>query len=75
MTKISKKEVKHTVEEALRSALVKFDITKPSKKTEKLMNRFSKKIAIDILRTIKKKAKADRPATSQKSRAKKLKQD
>ena len=70
--KISKKEIALTVEQAMGSALEKLEITAPSKKTEKLIGKVSKKFSGRLKKEVKsldkkiakaaKKAKKEIPA-------------
>ena len=57
MKKIKKKEIVHTVEKAIGTALEKLDITDPSKKTEKLLEKVSKEFSGQLKKEVKKKNK------------------
>ncbi len=54
MKKISKKEITHTVEEAMGTALEKLKISEPSKKTKKLLGKVSKKFSGQLNIEVKK---------------------
>lgn len=55
--KLKKNEIAHTVEEAMGSALEKLKITKPSKKTEKVIAKVSKKFSGQLEKEVKKQGK------------------
>ena len=55
--KITKKEIAHTVEEAMGSTLEKLNITSPSKKTEKVIKKVSKEMSGQIKNEVKKQEK------------------
>jgi RNase P subunit RPR2 len=54
--KISKKEIQDVLHDAINTALTKLEISAPSKKTMKLLDRISKKISVRVKREIKRKA-------------------
>lgn len=72
MKNIKKKEIVYTVEKAMGTALEKLEITDPSKKTEKLLEKVSKEFSGQLKKEIKtknkkvakaaKKAKKEKPA-------------
>jgi len=66
MKKIQKKEIRHTIEIAMNQALSMLEISAPSKKTRKVIDKVSKKMTNEIKRELKKQtkriAKANRPA-------------
>jgi len=57
MKKITKKEIAHTVEEAMGSTLEKLKITSPTKKTEKVLNKVSKEFSGQLKKEVKKQEK------------------
>lgn len=57
MKKIKNKELVYTVEKALGTALEKFEITDPSKKTEKLLEKVSKEFSGQLKKEVKKNTK------------------
>jgi hypothetical protein len=57
--KISKKEIRHTVEGAVSQALSALQITVPSKRTRKAIERASKKLSSEVKRELKKKQKTE----------------
>ncbi|HOX82675.1 MAG TPA: hypothetical protein PLJ60_07765 [Chryseolinea sp.] len=54
MKKISKKEITHTVEKAMGTALQSLEILEPSKKTKKLLGKVSKKFSGQLKVEVKK---------------------
>ncbi len=58
--KITKKEIAHTVEEAMGSTLEKLNITSPSKKTEKVIKKVSKEFSGQIKTEVKRKQKEEK---------------
>lgn len=56
--KISKKEIQDVLHEAISTALNKLEISAPSKKTKKLLDRISKKVSVRVKREIKRKNNA-----------------
>jgi transcription initiation factor TFIIIB Brf1 subunit/transcription initiation factor TFIIB len=58
MSKVSKKEIRKTVESSLRETLAKLNLTHPSKKTDKLVKRVAKKLAVKVKDSMKKQLKA-----------------
>ncbi len=84
MNKISKKEIIHTVEEAMGKALEKLKISTPSKKTKKLLGKVSKKFSGQLKAEVKKQnkkvekeSKATKnglPSKKAKTQAKKIEQ-
>jgi len=56
MNKLTKKEVRLSIEDAIRLSLLKFDISIPSKKTQKLIVNSAKGIAEQIKAELKKKS-------------------
>lgn len=57
MKKLKKNEITHTIEEAMGSALEKLKITKPSKKTEKMVVKVAKKFSGQLEKEVKKQDK------------------
>jgi hypothetical protein len=57
MAKISKKEINHTVTQAVDSALEKLKISSPSKKTKKVLGKVSKKVSSQLKKEVKKQNK------------------
>jgi hypothetical protein len=57
MDKITKKEMRQSLEDAIRQTLLKFELSIPSKKTQKLLESSSRKIAEQIKSELKKKSK------------------
>lgn len=55
--KITKKEITHTVVEAMGSTLEKLNITSPSKKTEKILKKVSKEFSGQIKKEIMRQKK------------------
>lgn len=62
MKKMKKNEIAHTVEEAMGSALEKLKITKPSKKTEKVVGKVSKEFSGQLEKEVKKQDKKNAKA-------------
>lgn len=56
--KISKKEIQDVLHEAISTALNKLEISAPSKKTKKLLDRISKKMSVSVKREMKRKNNA-----------------
>jgi hypothetical protein len=54
MKTISKKDIRTKVEKSMRDTLSQFDIAKPTKKTEKLIKKTTKKLSGKIRREVKK---------------------
>ena len=54
MKKISKKDIRAKVEKSLHDTLGQFDISKPSKKTEKFIKKTTKKLSGKIKNEVKK---------------------
>ncbi len=77
MKKIVKKEITHTVEEAMGKALEKLNISEPSKKTKKLLGKVSKKFSSQLKEEVKKLnkkvSKASKSLKNPKPKAKKTK--
>lgn len=73
--KITKKEIAHTVEEAMGNTLEKLNITSPSKKTEKVIKKVSKAFSGQIKSEVKKQKKEvkkrDKKVAKKVSKAKK----
>ncbi len=71
--KISKKELKNTVNQVMSETLIKLDVSSPSKKTKKLLESISKKLSVQIKSDLKKKhrdiVKQVRLADKKKSQA------
>jgi hypothetical protein len=61
--KISKKEIRHTVEGAVNQALSALEISAPSKRTKKVIGKISKKLSGEVKRELKKKNKGEAKAT------------
>jgi hypothetical protein len=57
MAKVTKSEIRQIVEEAILQALFKFEISKISGKTSKLLKSFSKELSAQIKSEVKKKEK------------------
>lgn len=57
MNKLTKKEMRQSIEDAIRQTLLKFELSILSKKTTKLMENSSRKIAEHIKIELKKKSK------------------
>lgn len=72
MNKITKKEIAHTVEEAMGSTLEKLKITSPTKKTEKLLTKVSKEFSGQLKKEVK---KLDKKASKEAKKAKKGKSE
>ncbi|HSF52333.1 MAG TPA: hypothetical protein VLA71_01200 [Algoriphagus sp.] len=72
MNKITKKEIAHTVEEAMGSTLEKLKITSPTKKTEKLLTKVSKEFSGQLKKEVK---KLDKKASKAAKKAKKGKSE
>lgn len=71
--KISKKEIQDVLHEAISTALNKLEISAPSKKTKKLLDRISKKVSVRVKREIKRKNNATaKVATTKKAKAPKV---
>jgi hypothetical protein len=66
MKKIQKKEIRNAIEIAMNQALSTLEISDPSKKTRKVIDKVSKKITNEVKRELKKQTKratkANRPA-------------
>jgi hypothetical protein len=62
--KISKKEIQDVLHEAISTALNKLEISAPSKKTKKLLDRISKKVTVRVKREIKRKNNATAKAAT-----------
>lgn len=76
MTAVTKKEIRHSVEEAIHQVLLKFELASPSRKSEKLTGDFSKKLARNIKRDLKKirsKAEKDKKQSDAKGSLKRKK--
>ncbi len=72
MTKISKKEIRHAVSDAMSQTLAKFSITSPSKKTQRIVDDVARKVSGRIKSEVKKQlAKADRSTKSRKEKTSK----
>jgi predicted RNA-binding protein Jag len=70
MNKISKKVIRNTVDEAIQQALVKLDVSSPSRKTQKLVKSASKKFSEYIKAELK---SAKKKVTKNKETGKKSK--
>jgi hypothetical protein len=46
MTKVNRKEIQLSIEEALQQTLLKLDLPEPSKKIGKLVDNFSRKFSV-----------------------------
>jgi hypothetical protein len=73
MKKISKKEIKNTVEGAMTQALSEFEISAPSKKTKKAITKATKKVSDEVKRELKKQKKKALKATKKSDQPKKKK--
>jgi hypothetical protein len=60
--KISKKDIRQTVEGAVSQALTALEITVPSKRTKKAIEKATKKLSSEVKRELKKKNKAETKA-------------
>ncbi len=73
MNKLTKKEIRLSIEDAIRQSLQKFEISIPSKKTQRLLENSSKRIADQIKDELKKKinkaAKKIKPSKMGKKQA------
>jgi hypothetical protein len=72
--KISKKDIRQTVEGAVSQALTAFEITVPSARTKKAIEKATKKLSSEVKRELKKKNKAAKtkaPVASEKKDAEK----
>ena len=56
MNKLTKKEMRLSIEDAIRQSLVKFEISIPSKKTQKLLKNSARRIAEQIKDELKEKS-------------------
>jgi hypothetical protein len=63
MDKLTKKEMRQSIEDAIRQTLLKFELSIPSKKTQKLLESSSRKIAEQIKSELKKKSKEIKKTT------------
>jgi hypothetical protein len=68
--KISKKDIRQTVEGAVSQALTALQITVPSKRTKKAIEKATKKLSSEVKRELKKKDKAQlkAPVASEKKK-------
>lgn len=57
MKKTTKKEIQHTIENAMNQALSTLKIAEPTKKTRKAIDKASKKITTEVKRALKKQTK------------------
>lgn len=73
--KISTKEIRHTVEGAVNQALSALEITAPSKRTRKAIEKVSKKLSGEMKRELKKKRKTEEktPRALEKKNGKRVK--
>jgi len=73
--KISKKDIRQTVEGAVSQALTALEITVPSKRTKKAIEKATKKLSSEVKRELKKKdkAKTKAPVASDKKNGKRVK--
>lgn len=60
MEKITKKEIAHTVEEAMGSTLEKLKITSPARKTEKLISKVSKVFSGQLKKEVRRQEKEEK---------------
>ena len=63
MDKLTKKEMRQSIEDAIRQTLLKFELSIPSKKTQKLLESSSRKVAEQIKSELKKKSKETKKTT------------
>jgi len=63
MKKVTRKELRHNTEESLRNLLAQFEISSPSKRTEKVVEKVSKRFSTRLKQEIKKKLKENRKAS------------
>ena len=72
MIMLDKKEIRKSIEETIVQALLKFEVSTPSKKLLKLTSSFSKKLADELKSVLKKKvAKNKKAKTPAKKTSKK----
>ena len=72
MVIVDKKEIRKSIEETIVQALLKFEVSTPSKKLVKLTDNFSKKFSDELKSVLKKKqAKLKQAKTPVKTQAKK----
>lgn len=70
MDKLTKKEMRQSIEDAIRQTLLKFELSIPSKKTQKLLENSSRKITEQIKSELKKKSKkTEKPVKSSAKKA------
>jgi hypothetical protein len=64
MKKVSRKELRHNTEETLRKLLAQFEISTPSKRTEKAVEKISKRFSTRLKQEIRKKMKQNQKASA-----------
>jgi hypothetical protein len=63
MKKITRKELRQNTEEILRTLLNQFEISAPSKRTEKVVEKVSKRFSTRLKQEIKRKMKLNQKAS------------
>jgi len=63
MKKITRKELRQNTEETLRNLLTQFEISAPSKRTEKVVAKVSKRFSTRLKQEIRKKMKQHQKAS------------
>ena len=69
MHKATKKEIRQAVETSIRQVLLIFDVSQPSSKVLKLLDRLSKKVAEEIRTAAKKKHKTFKKVAKSSAKA------
>ena len=68
MKKVSKKEIRKSLVDAVGKVLFRFKVSVTGKKGEKLLDNFSRKYAAEIKKSVKKSIKKNVPETSNAQR-------
>ena len=63
MKKITRKELRQNTEETLRNLLTQFEISTPSKRTKKVVEKVSKRFSTRLKQEIRKKMKENQKAS------------
>ena len=63
MKKVTRKELRQNTEEILRNLLAQFEISSPSKRTEKVVEKVSKRFSTRLKQEIRKKMKENQKAS------------
>jgi hypothetical protein len=63
MKKVTRKELRRNTEEILRNLLSQFEISSPSKRTEKEVEKVSKRFSVRLKQEIKRKMKLNQKAS------------